>query len=137
MCTTTYVYYSNSKSGITHSKFDGIWRNSICGSSLQSIIQHFSSIPQSRKKKVRKTKNGHKRHNFSKHGTTNPRVKLDLKVFMVKLHTNFQINISKHKKKSPENCFWNEGLTDKLTDGQNQNILSQNLTLPFELWPWK
>ena len=37
------------KRGITHSKFDGIWRNAnlICGSSLQSHTQNFSSIPQS------------------------------------------------------------------------------------------
>ena len=41
------------KRGITHSKFDGIWRNAnlICGSSLQSRIQNFSSIPQSMRKK--------------------------------------------------------------------------------------
>ena len=41
------------KRGITHSKFDGIWRNAnlICGSSLQSHTQNFSSIPQSMSKK--------------------------------------------------------------------------------------
>ena len=41
------------KRGITHSKFDGIWRNAnlICGSSLQSHTQNFSSIPLSMPKK--------------------------------------------------------------------------------------
>ena len=44
------------KRDITHSKFDGIWRNAnlICGLSLQSHIQNFSSIPQSIEKKCGK-----------------------------------------------------------------------------------
>ena len=41
------------KRGITHSKFDGIWRNTkmICGWSLQSHIQYFSSISRTMTKK--------------------------------------------------------------------------------------
>ena len=61
------------KRAITHSLFDGMWRNLISGSSIQIHVQNFSSIPKVMTKKMRKTEflrfsKSKKRHNSFKIG---------------------------------------------------------------------
>ena len=126
------------KRGITHLKFDGMWRNInlILGSSIQSHMQNFSSIPQSMTKKVRKTEL--LRFSKSKKGHFSPKswrnlTKLELYLWLITTYpyTKFQLNILKHdeKKCGKLNCYDflspKRGITHSKFDGiwRNANLI--------------